>query len=461
MDKSELFSFVKSDSIKNFIKASEVKTNEDIEILQKSGYMIGFTFDKLAEVFPKEIADRLYYNNGFDKTFYFDKENMILFSVNLYGKEALMPFDKLIERIYDKAAYLTENVKQGDYSPIFITLNDKMRMEMLNLFIEDKRSEAGYKLFKSFYPSSDYGCSELSEKAINNLCAMKSAKEKAETERFISDFPDKVKLYRGEGDRSSDWRNAMSWTTDINIANFFASRMLGNSARILVAEADKKNIIEYFDNEKECLVRSKNIRLKDKIELKGIEFLGDIYPKVKDKYFEYRDIMLDELDFYLDDGEHGKLHTLRVMLNALMIAKQRGLSETNIDKLCTAAIFHDTMRTHNGSDENHGRASAKYYRKFTENNISEIKYSDTVKRLIEYHCLPDEIGKNAISKADWELYDILKDADGLDRIRFGIRELDINQLRTPEAKMMTMVALANIENLKIPQTEIEEGMQFT
>ena len=78
MDKSELFSFVKSDSIKNFIKASEVKTNEDIKILQKSGYMIGFTFDKLAEVFPKEIADRLYYNNGFDKTFYFDKENMIL-----------------------------------------------------------------------------------------------------------------------------------------------------------------------------------------------------------------------------------------------------------------------------------------------------------------------------------------------------------------------------------------------
>lgn len=75
MNKSALFAFVKSDSIDDLIKASEVKTREDIVRLQSKDYSIGFTFDELKKVFPKKITDNLFYNNGFDKTFYYDKKN--------------------------------------------------------------------------------------------------------------------------------------------------------------------------------------------------------------------------------------------------------------------------------------------------------------------------------------------------------------------------------------------------
>ena len=59
-------------------------------------------------------------------------------------------------------------------------------------------------------------------------------------------------------------------------------------------------------------------------------------------------------------------------------------------------------------------------------------------------------------KSDWEMYDILKDADALDRVRFGIEALDINQLRTPEAKTMTMIAEQIIQGVKLPEPELEQ-----
>ena len=44
---------------------------------------------------------------------------------------------------------------------------------------------------------------------------------------------------------------------------------------------------------------------------------------------------------------------------------------------------------------------------------------------------------------------IIKDADALDRVRFGIRDLDINYLRTEEAKKMTLVAQQALASLKL------------
>lgn len=78
---------------------------------------------------------------------------------------------------------------------------------------------------------------------------------------------------------------------------------------------------------------SENIRLTESIEIKGLDFLGEYIPKVSGEYMEYRNRMLDDLKFEIDDDEHGRLHTLRVLLNALLIAKQRGLTDADTDKL--------------------------------------------------------------------------------------------------------------------------------
>ena len=103
-------------------------------------------------------------------------------------------------------------------------------------------------------------------------------------------------------------------------------------------------------------------------------------------------------------------------------------------------------------DPTHGKASKEYY-------ISNVlRPSPLVAFLCEYHCLPDEdayqeITRNrALSKNRKRaklLYDIFKDADALDRVRFEIRDLNLNMLRLPVSKTLTLVARITLEQLKV------------
>ena len=47
------------------------------------------------------------------------------------------------------------------------------------------------------------------------------------------------------------------------------------------------------------------------------------------------------------------------------------------------------------------------------------------------------------------LLDVFKDADALDRVRFGISELDVNQLRIPISKKLPLLAELCVRNIKI------------
>lgn len=460
MNKSDLFSFIRSDSIHNLIKASEVKTKDDINRLQSQEYLIGFTFDELKEVFPEQFADNLYYNNGFDKTYYFDKDKNILFSVKLYGEAAIKPYNELAKDVLKQADSLELEMKNGNFFPSLMLLNDKMRMQMLNLLIEQDVPDDPYNLFESFYSTSDYGCSELTKDTMRKLQDSKTMNQREETSRRLKNFPDTVTVYRGEGDISAKKEDAVSWTTDINVANFFASRMAGKNAVIHIAEVSKKDIIDYFDYEHECIILPENIRIKDQIHIKGLDYIEKMLPKVIDYYLDYRELITDYAQFNMGE-EHGEIHSARVLLNCLLIAKELKLTSHETDVLAIASVFHDTMRDNDGDDTNHGEESAKYYKQFANEHPALVNYEKVIEQIIKYHCLPDEIGREQISKRYLKLFDIFKDADALDRVRFGIRDLDINQLRTPEAKSMTMVADIIRQEIKLPEQTISQGMEMT
>lgn len=460
MNRAELFAFVKSDSMKRLVPASDIKTQEIMEIHNGIEYNIGFTYDELLTVFPETVAKNLYYNNGFDKAFYYDKEKLILFPVHMYGKQALKPFGEFAEEILERASAIEKAMDESDFYPSLMVLNDKMRMEMLNLLIEKGKINDGYSLFRGFYQTSDYGCSELTLDTVRKLKVMKTAEHQKETDAYLKDLPEKVTVYRGEGDRSAEWKNAISWTTDINIANFFASRMVGRNAKIHIAEVDKKDIIDYFENESECIILPENIRIIDRIHIKGLDYIEDMLPKVMEYYHDYRELITDYAEFNME-GEHGEIHSARVLLNCLLLAKEMKLTSHETDILAIASVFHDTMRDNDGDDIKHGEASAKYYAQFAKDHPALVNHEKVIEQIIKYHCLPDEIGRSEIDKRYVKLFDIFKDADALDRVRFGIRDLDVNQLRTPEAKSMTMVADILRQELKLPEQTLGQGMEMT
>lgn len=130
-------------------------------------------------------------------------------------------------------------------------------------------------------------------------------------------------------------------------------------------------------------------------------------------------------------GIHGISHVKRVLVLAEKIASHYQLSEREEKILALAVCYHDIGRVHNEWDVTHGLLSSR--------KVDELQLLDSegltpeeenlVLNLITTHSLDD----SAFEGSDNEvlLHDILKDADGLDRVR--IFDLDPRYLRLPES----------------------------
>ena len=62
-------------------------------------------------------------------------------------------------------------------------------------------------------------------------------------------------------------------------------------------------------------------------------------------------------------------------------------------------------------------------------------FRSAIQTAVTHHCLPRELER---AHPHWRLTALLKDADGLDRVRLG--DLDARYLRHPEARQMTRFA---------------------
>lgn len=149
------------------------------------------------------------------------------------------------------------------------------------------------------------------------------------------------------------------------------------------------------------------------------EYVG----KIKDEHYE---------EPY---GIHGVRHIKRVLYLAEKISAHYDLTEKEEKILALAVCYHDIGRWHNEVDPEHGKLSAI---KMTELGLLDGEKLDSVEkelvsRLMVCHCLGDDSFKGA--EREELLFQIVKDADGLDRVR--IFDLDPRYLRLPESREMT------------------------
>jgi hypothetical protein len=73
---------------------------------------------------------------------------------------------------------------------------------------------------------------------------------------------------------------------------------------------------------------------------------------------------------------------------------------------------------------------------FALGGVADSDY-EQIRTAVVHHCLPDELDR---AHPHWRLTSLLKDADGLDRVRLG--DLDPRYLRNPEAREMVGFAEA-------------------
>ncbi|MDD4831895.1 MAG: hypothetical protein PHR09_03500 [Bacilli bacterium] len=146
---------------------------------------------------------------------------------------------------------------------------------------------------------------------------------------------------------------------------------------------------------------------------------------------------------------HGYYHNERVLLFGYLIGKERKLNDINMKILMDACKYHDIGRVNDIRDDIHGLISSNKIDKVIEND-EFYKNPENLKLLkcaIEYHSTFDKYLEPMIENYEIndkesakEIMKILKDADGLDRVRLSMgrtySDLDPSFLRTKEAKRL-------------------------
>lgn len=131
---------------------------------------------------------------------------------------------------------------------------------------------------------------------------------------------------------------------------------------------------------------------------------------------------------------HGVSHTLRVMVHVVEIADSLRIAAWEREAAVFAALWHDIGRTHDGGDYHHGAKSAGkvvglgLHHGLPAGVVEVALYAATHHSGDERHA---EKTASRLHNSDGALrvFRILKDADGLDRVRLG--DLDVSYLRLP------------------------------
>ena len=134
-------------------------------------------------------------------------------------------------------------------------------------------------------------------------------------------------------------------------------------------------------------------------------------------------------------GIHGVMHTRRVMIHAAEIAQALRVEPWIRETVIRAALWHDIGRTDDGRDYYHGARSAgkvvglELHRGLPLLTVELALFAVTHHSGDEQH--GERAAENFLENASTALlvFRILKDADGLDRVRLG--DMDVTMLRLP------------------------------
>ena len=137
------------------------------------------------------------------------------------------------------------------------------------------------------------------------------------------------------------------------------------------------------------------------------------------------------LDRLFHSRLHGAGHISRVMVLGALLAQRAQLDENVTQLLMYACAYHDVGRVDDSVDDEHGLRAALQLEELTSLSGQPLH---CLQAAVEAHSRPDERMGDVLTKygvADvayaWPLAKLLKDADGLDRVRLDM--LDPSYLR--------------------------------
>ncbi len=149
---------------------------------------------------------------------------------------------------------------------------------------------------------------------------------------------------------------------------------------------------------------------------------------------------------------HGTGHTRRVTAHAVALAERLGVEPWQREAVLRAALWHDIGRTFDGRDHLHGAKSAGKVVGLGLHQGLEPRVVEAALHAVTFHSTDDRHGEETAEYLDdpesgFLVFRILKDADALDRVRFGPRGLDERQLRLAPSRALVRAAWELLERL--------------
>ena len=138
---------------------------------------------------------------------------------------------------------------------------------------------------------------------------------------------------------------------------------------------------------------------------------------------------------------HGVSHTRRVLIHAQAISTARDVDEVWFQSLVLAVAWHDIGRTHEGVEPEHGANSVAKVKRLGLHAGVDPQFLARAFFAMEWHSIADYHAVDKAATLDprqtpepgtmLRVLWLLKDADGLDRVR--IQDLDPKRLRYEES----------------------------
>lgn len=198
-------------------------------------------------------ATKIIKNDNFlYKYTYIDMGGLLIFDL-IDIEENYFEQMKIAHIIQTRKSYIEKALKMKDFSKILFLMEKPYRLEVYKRIFEAIPNEDKYKIFIDLYVNAEYGFNNISKIFLNEILKYKPKID-------LSDLDDEIVIYRGEGLKSTKKENALSWTTDIKVAKFFANRFNSNG-KIYKGKVKKENIIDFLRDrsESEILVQYKYI----------------------------------------------------------------------------------------------------------------------------------------------------------------------------------------------------------
>lgn len=187
---------------------------------------------------------------------------------------------------------------------------------------------------------------------------------------------------------------------------------------------EESTIQHFYNNKNNLYVKDFNVSQRMSEATKQMVYM---------KYFPYIRMLPSRL-FFDADSVHGVMHTLRVFVLADKLAEDQKLDIQLKSILQCSALYHDIGRNNDQIDDFHGYRSYEEIRKFgIVLQKFPFKLQEIMRFVIENHPFDDQKAVENIKKYSlgdserieaMKVLHILKDADTLDRCRFGHINLD-------------------------------------